>query len=99
LKDFYRRGTLWCVLDAMTLGGGPESLRDAVRAAYSAWLDAFARIAREAGFSAAAAQARGQQALIEIEGSLVVARVTGDSKPFLRVVERLPRVLTAVKNE
>ena len=93
LREFYRRGTLWCVLDAMTLGGGTGELRDAIRQAYAAMLEAFERVAREAGMPAATARARAQQALIEIEGSLVVARVTGDSKPFLRVVQTLPALL------
>ena len=93
LRDFYRRGTLWCVLDAMTLGGGPAAIRETVRGAYSAWLGAFERIAREAGMPASQARSRAQQALIEIEGSLVVARVTGDSRPFLRVVQNLPALL------
>jgi hypothetical protein len=82
LRDFYRRGTLWCVLDSMTLGGGTEAIRASVRTAYFAWLDAFERVAREAGMPGSVARSRAQQALIEIEGSLVVARVTGDSKLF-----------------
>ena len=93
LRDFYRRGTLWCVLDVMTLGGGSETIRNSVRAAYAAWLEAFERIGRDVGMPGSLARARAQQALIEIEGSLVVARVTGDSKPFLRVVEKLPGLL------
>jgi AcrR family transcriptional regulator len=95
LRDFYRRGTIWCVLDAMTLGGGTESIRAQIRTAYAAWLDAFTRVSREAGLPAPTAHSRAQQALIEIEGSLVVARVTGDSRPFSRVVHRLPGLLTA----
>jgi TetR/AcrR family transcriptional repressor of lmrAB and yxaGH operons len=93
LRAFYRRGTVWCVLDAMTLGEGPEAIRESVRAAYSAWLASFEKIAREAGMSSALARSRAQQALIEIEGSLVVARVTGDSRPFLRVLQHLPVLL------
>jgi AcrR family transcriptional regulator len=92
LRDFYRNGTLWCVLDAMTLGGH-HKLRENIRAAYSAWLQAFDRVAREAGFSASLAQSRAQNALIAIEGSLVVARVAGDSEPFLRVIQDLPSIL------
>ena len=90
LRDFYRRGALWCVLDSMTLDGGGESTRGAIRAAYMAWLEAFARIAAEAGLPAEPARSRAQQALIEIEGALVVARVTGDSEPFLEVLQNLP---------
>jgi TetR/AcrR family transcriptional repressor of lmrAB and yxaGH operons len=93
LRDFYRRGALWCVLDTMTLGGGTPAIRNSIHAAYTAWLDAFEQVAREAGMPAPLARSRAQQALIEIEGSLVVARVTGDSKPFLRVVQDLPNLL------
>lgn len=93
LRDFYRRGALWCVLDSMTLGSGTNGIRNSIRAAYAAWLEAFERVAHEAGMPASLARSRAQQALIEIEGSLVVARVTGDSKPFLRVVQNLPNLL------
>lgn len=99
LRDFYRRGTLWCVLDAMTLCGGTDAIRNSVRAAYFAWLEAFERVAREAGLPASLARSRAQQALIEVEGSLVVARVTGDSRPFLRVVQNLPSLLGAIAQQ
>jgi hypothetical protein len=36
---------------------------------------------------------------MQIEGSLVVARVTGDRKPFLRVVQSLPELLTNIAVE
>jgi AcrR family transcriptional regulator len=94
LRDFYRRGTLGCVLDTMTLGDGPAAVRSMIRTAYAAWLDAFEGVAREAGISGSAARSRAQQALVEIEGSLVVARVAGDSKPFVRVLRNLPNLLT-----
>jgi AcrR family transcriptional regulator len=93
LCDFYRRGTLWCVLDSMTLGGGTDAIRKTIRGAYDAWLNAFAQVAGEAGAPAALARSRAQQALIEIEGALVVARVTGDSEPFLQILKNLPNLL------
>jgi TetR/AcrR family transcriptional repressor of lmrAB and yxaGH operons len=93
LRRFYRGGTLWCVLDSMTLGGAPETVRRGVRKAYTAWLDAFMAVASEDGVPAAVARSRAGQALIDIEGSLVIARVLGSSKPFLRVLENLPNQL------
>jgi TetR/AcrR family transcriptional regulator, lmrAB and yxaGH operons repressor len=93
LRDFYRRGTLWCVLDSMTLGHGTNEVRNSIRLAYLAWLEAFDRTAREAGMPASLARSRALQALIEVEGALVVSRVTGDSKPFLRVLQNLPGLL------
>lgn len=93
LRDFYQRGELWCVLDVLTLGGSSDAIRAAVSRAYEAWRESFARVAREAGLPAAEAKARAQQAIVEIEGSLVISRVTGDPKAFLRVLQRLPELL------
>jgi hypothetical protein len=50
-------------------------------------------VASEDGVPAAVARSRAGQALIDIEGSLVIARVLGSSKPFLRVLENLPNQL------
>lgn len=97
LRDYYRRGTAWCVLDSMTLGGGSEAIREKIGAAYRAWLAAFEQVAEDAGAPPLAARLRAQQALVEIEGSLVVARVTGESEAFLRAIDNLPELLTATK--
>jgi TetR/AcrR family transcriptional repressor of lmrAB and yxaGH operons len=48
---------------------------------------------REAGFSIKEAKRRAQQAIVQIEGALVLARVLGDSKPFRQAVASLPDVL------
>ena len=96
LQDFYRGGTLWCVLDSMTLGGGPDALRQGVRGAYAAWLSAFTGAAREAGLMPAQARSRAEQALLEIEGSLVIARVLNDARPFRKVLAALPHRLTSL---
>jgi len=96
LREFYRNGELWCTLDVLTLSGSSDAIRAAVRGSYQAWVGAFARAAREAGLPAPEARARAQQAIIEIEGSLVISRVTGDPKIFLRVLQSLPARLTRV---
>ena len=92
LRHFYQRGTMWCVLDSMTLGDAPEEIRGEIRRTYEAWIDAFEDISREAGMDDA--RGRAIEALIGIEGSLVLARVSGDVWAFLRILERLPVLLT-----
>jgi TetR/AcrR family transcriptional regulator, lmrAB and yxaGH operons repressor len=59
------------------------------------WIDAFARVGRDAGLSPAIARRRSQEAVAVIEGGLVVSRVLGDRRPFLRSLASLPRRLTA----
>jgi len=93
LRQFYADGSKSCVLDTLSLPGGSAALREAVRGSLRAWLQAFMGIAREAGASGAEARERAEQAIIEIEGSLVLARVLGDRKPFQRVINRLPNAL------
>jgi hypothetical protein len=40
------------------------------------------------------ARTRAEEAVVRIEGSLVVARVLGDSSAFERVLRMLPELLT-----
>jgi AcrR family transcriptional regulator len=94
LREFYAGGTLWCVLDSMTLGSGAPSIRAKIEAAYRAWVEAFAAIARESGATAAQARSRAERALIDIEGSLVISRVLNDRAPFSHVLDGLPEFLT-----
>ncbi len=94
LREFYQNGTLWCVLDTLTLGESTVPVRVAVRGAYEAWLGEFCRVAHETGMPPAQARERAQRAIIELEGALVLSRVTGDGKPFVRVTQRLPELLT-----
>ena len=93
LRELYGDGGKSCVLDTLSLPGGDPGLREAVRGSLKAWLQAFTDIAREAGASGAEARQRAEQAILEIEGSLVLARVLGDRRPFHRALDRLPELL------
>jgi hypothetical protein len=75
------------------LRGGPPELQAALAAALQAWMAAFASIAVESGFSRTQAARRAQQAIINIEGSLVLSRVSGNPGIFLRTLAGLPALL------
>ena len=93
LREFYRSGKQWCLLDTVTLADSPSTLAHARRSIES-WIDAFARLGRDAGLSPAIAHRRSQEAVAAIEGGLIVSRVLGDSRPFLRALANLPKQLT-----
>ena len=93
LRGFYGDGLKSCTLETLSLPGGGTALEHALKSGLLAWLEAFARLAQESGLPSAVARARAEQAVIEIEGSLVLARVLQDNKPFLRVIGRLPELL------
>jgi TetR/AcrR family transcriptional regulator, lmrAB and yxaGH operons repressor len=94
LGEFYAGGTKSCLTDVLSLPGGSEELHTAIRGAMQAWIAAFAQIARESGMSQAAARSKAEEAIIRIEGSLVLGRVLGDTAAFERAIKLLPSLLT-----
>lgn len=98
LDDFYRQGRQSCLLDTLSLEDMP-SLRRLTASAARGWIDAMAEVAQEAGVSRPQARNLSQQAVIRIEGALVLARATGDRRPFQQVLEVLPRLLTGREPE
>ena len=94
LRKFYGDGSRPCVLDTLSLRGGPPELQAALAAALQSWIAAFASIGLESGFSPTQAARRAQQAIIHIEGSLVVSRVSGNPRFFLQALAGLPALLT-----
>jgi TetR/AcrR family transcriptional repressor of lmrAB and yxaGH operons len=93
LREFYRGGRSSCLLDTLSLPAVEGLLVKGLREALLVWLEAFANIAGASGFSERAARERAENAVISIEGALVLARVLNDTKPFERALERLPGIL------
>ena len=93
LDAFYESGARSCLLDTLSLGEPGAGTTDALARAAAVWVRAFAAVAREAGATATEAKDRAQQAVAEIEGALVLARVTADKRPFARTLKRLPVTL------
>lgn len=94
LGVFYGDGVKSCITDVLSLAGGNDELAAALRMAMQAWLKAFAQVARESGLPPALARLRAEEAIVRIEGSLVLARVLGDNQPFQRTLRLLPQLLT-----
>ena len=93
LTTFYEGGAKSCLLDTMSLGGAGSNAEAALAAAAGIWIKAFERVAAATGVKPAIAKARAQDAIAAVEGALVLARVTGDRRPFARAIQRLPDVL------
>jgi len=93
LDEFYKGGKQSCLLDALSFGVEEGGIRDHQRAAMLAWVDAIATMLRESGLPPRIARERAQDAVIRIQGSLVMARATGDPKPFRRTLRNLPQDL------
>jgi len=59
-----------------------------------AWRNAFSEIARESGLTPEQARLRAEDAIVDLEGFLVLSRLLGDTATFNRVLDGLPDLLT-----
>jgi AcrR family transcriptional regulator len=89
LRAFYAEGEKSCVLDLLSIPAGGPQLAAGLKGVLEAWQKAFAEVAQESGFSPSEARRRAEDAIMKIEGSLVLSRVLKDSKPFHRAVDEL----------
>ncbi len=94
LSNFYGAGRHSCLLDSLSIGEEDVAIRQHIEESFSAWLEALVRVALEAGLTPVMAKERAEEALIGIQGALVMARATGNTKPFLRILKNLPKLLT-----
>ncbi|WP_263376712.1 TetR/AcrR family transcriptional regulator [Granulicella aggregans] len=94
LREFYVGGSKSCVMEALSIRGGSEELQLALKEAMQALGNAFTQIAKESGHGLAAARSKAEDAIVRLEGSLILARVLGDTACFERMLKRLPDLLT-----
>lgn len=96
LKEFYAGGSKGSLLDTLSIPTGDKELQLALRTIALGWLDSFTLIARGSGCTADAARSKAEEALVRIEGSLVLARVSGETGVFERTLKQLPKLLTSI---
>jgi hypothetical protein len=94
LEEFYSSGLKASILDVLSIQSGPEELRVVLRKMTQMWIDAFTKIATESGLDAVDACSRAEEALIRIEGSLILARTVGCGAAFKRTLKLLPALLS-----
>lgn len=83
LDAFYAGGQHACLLNILASPRaelGPFS--EAIKSAFEALVAAFTAVARDAGHDAKAARLRAERTVMLLQGSLVMSRGLGSSKPF-----------------
>lgn len=89
LRDFYEDGAGACLSDLFSVGGVPRSVREPLAVGLEAWMAAIAAVLAEAGFAPDEAARRAEDAVVRVQGALVVGRASGDTSVFRRLMERL----------
>lgn len=97
LEQFYLRGQASCIFDLFSIGTAGTLLRQPLDRAINRFRDTLAAVLCETGMEIRHARARAEDALVTVQGSLVVARATGDPGCFERALADLPARLLAGK--
>jgi AcrR family transcriptional regulator len=92
---FYRGGREACLLASLGVGDSSKPFHSRVRAIFRAWIDAIATALRDGGVKPAVARTRAEDALVRIEGALMLARSLGAPEIFARTLKALPGELLA----
>ena len=95
LDDFYRGGREACVLGNLVLGTSRTRFRRQLQAIFDEWIEALAVALTDAGLSKALARARAEDAVIRVEGALVLAGGMDDVSMFGRALKQMPADLLA----
>jgi hypothetical protein len=93
LSDVYDGGKQPCLSAILLLGSARDTFHAQVNATYRGWIDAIAHVLMASGMDQTLAQQRGEDAVIAIQGALILAQGLGDPAPFRRVVQQLPNQL------
>jgi AcrR family transcriptional regulator len=93
LDAYYRGGREACVLGNLVLGTSRSRFRGQLRAIFDEWITALAGALSDAGLSKSVARTRAEDAVMRIEGALVLAGGMDDVALFGRAVKQLPSEL------
>lgn len=95
LDAFYDGGKKACLLERLCASTDRAKFRRPLNKAFTKWIAAIQALCEEAGVPAKEARRRAEDAVVRIEGALVVSAGTGDTGPFERTLAELGRTLLA----
>ncbi len=93
LEAFYDNGREACVLAILGIGDSSRRFHPRVKQLFRSWIAAIACAIEDSGVSPELARARAVDALVRIEGALVLARSLEEPAIFGRTLDALPNEL------
>ena len=93
LRQFYNHGQDACLLALFTLGEADELFHNQVQQALSLWIRDLSQVLIEAGVSSEEAQQRAEDAVMQIQGALILTRGLNNTALFERTLQTLPEML------
>jgi AcrR family transcriptional regulator len=93
LDTLYQGGHEACVLGNLVLGTSRTRFRNQLRAIFDEWIDALATALVDAGLSRSLARVRAENAVMRVQGALILVGAMDDVSLFTRTIKQLPAEL------
>lgn len=93
VDNYFRSGQRVCLVGVIALGASRDIFGERVKVYFAGWVDALATALRRLGDERTVARRKSEQAVLEIQGALVLARALDDPKLFARALEESERRL------
>lgn len=94
ISRFFNEGQSSCLWSVLVMQQSSDDLfHEQINWAFCLWIDAIAEVLINAGLDRKSARERAEDAMISIQGSLILSHGLKDTTPFKRVMERLPQGL------
>jgi len=91
LHSFYAGGAQDCLLNALSMGrGASNSFGPPIKRVIDAFVSTLSSVLLEAGLDRTTARLRAERAMVGLQGSLVVSRGLGTTRPFQAFLKTLP---------
>lgn len=96
---YFRSGRRLCLIGIFALGDVRDRFSEAVRGYFACWVDALAACLMRAGRDAAQARSLAEDAVVSIQGALILARALNEPDAFTRALTRLNTALLVQAEE
>lgn len=89
INQLYNNGATACLLRAMSTDNSLQLFGKEIRSSMQKWLDGFSTLGQDLGLKKQDADQKAMEALIAVQGSLVVAKTFGSTGPFQDALRRI----------
>jgi AcrR family transcriptional regulator len=96
VDDYFRSGGRICLVGAFALDATRERFSEAINSYFKRWVEALAGALMRGGLTQDAAHNEAEQAVLGIQGALVLARALDDHDVFRRAIDGLKARLSPI---
>jgi len=89
ITAIYDNGQCSCVMKALSMGNGLELFNDELKEGAERWLEALTKLGLDFRLNQSASEALAMQALVKIQGSLIVSINLNDTTPFESAINEI----------